>query len=1553
MKRQTGLPAGAAGKRPKRDSVLATVNTWFCVTVERSLGFGVAEDTASCPYEEKYPIVESINGPDKGIVKVGDKVYDIAGFHLRGKGRKHVGDTLLQTKGRFSIILFRSKHVNLKKTIVSNCLKSPNGFTAKWSNQSLGIVKGDTIFRVDKKFTRGQDPVTVFEEPFSGNRANRLDVDVIPSTECVDQLIDYLSSEGTTAEGKCAPGEVVLDTTTAAQAKTVLVHIKRFAYVTSDAHGKLGFRVRIDTGVDYPIVESAFRADTQVHIGRKLCKINGVDLKHMGNSEFYSLARRLSKPLKAEIATFSSHEWDTVEPYNMIRYFDEISAFKVTNDQKGLGLQKGDIITEINGEDMASLGLDDFRKHVLAGDAVIGVYAGCTADPDTHDEDSTQNIEQNTHNMEQSTQNIEQSIQNIEQSIQNIEQSTEREENTQEVEEEEEEDLLVLTDEQVSIKCPVSMTIIADPVVGDQCTHLRPVDRRSFESLGMIDLRCPLCRKPVTRLVPCEDFKRALSTIPSGCEYLLVKRLNGKIEYSPFIADDKVGHSIDIVSTSATQSVSVKHENDANGGPVIIDLDSPGKAVVLCDSPKKDANNLSVFADSEEQTSIPKIKSESKPAFTGFTAKAVSPPVVLTPVVSPLPQLTDSQVELELSLLMDGKSAVRDLSAGLQSMALRFKNMPCNIYRPNIRKEVKISGVNVLFPFAKPLPPQLAFMSKMLNTLNKQGHALLESPTGTGKTASLLCASLAWQRHHTLSGWSAFDGRPRRIFYATRTHSQVRQISQGLKSTAYRPRMGVLASKRHTCVQTDILQNREISISQACAELRREGGCVAYKQCSKPKVVRRAGQMFLPSPVETDAHDCGGLYDIEDLKAEAARFQDEDDNDHLIERGACPDYLSQALAKLPTTQFIVCPYNYLLSPTIRSKIIEAEESPVFIFDEGHNIEPACLDEGSCTLDQFALIGMVRVVCHLMSMEIPHKLSNEYKIVRDNLRDLMCALDKLVKFVLGKGKEFEDRGARHLRDQKETEIVRYCGVHGNNGKLPANSDGLAYTRARGNLDGYMKNCADFAGSRKFFDAAGFSRGCSELSSKAEQVQSFFSENDSSLNCMRQSDKVLKEIASLFGVLELAFFHAFDYTFCVVATKNDLGPQHKLIPVHEVSDFSHSTSAMCCASVYGGNGGVKHGDYLVPGLPEVRGPKWKISLRINLHNAGVIFQSCQNQAHSCIIASGTLFPMEPCELGKGFADRLANICELGHVVAKTQLYVSVVPRAPSGRQLDSRFSVIKSFKPGTYESDLANTIIPIIERGINIPGGVIIFLPSYGRLAAIEREWEQLGAIDRLETVRGLVMFEPRSAGSASFEQLKLEFREEISAGRSATIFAVYRGRMSEGLDFKDEYCRAVFLVGIPFPSFESASIKHKINWNDARHKISPSIIDGQTWYKFQAYRAINQALGRVIRHRLDFGAIFFLDCRFDKSAYSYGAHPTTYITKWVKKWIRHDGEQSNEHVISNVREHFDTIPLALKEKRDIAVTNPKVQIGYEHRTVSLPVRKTTARPPQFLSQPDPY
>ena len=68
-----------------------------------------------------------------------------------------------------------------------------------------------------------------------------------------------------------------------------------------------------------------------------------------------------------------------------------------------------------------------------------------------------------------------------------------------------------------------------------------------------------------------------------------------------------------------------------------------------------------------------------------------------------------------------------------------------------------LDGIFIEFPF-EPYDCQKEYMSKVLQALREGKNALLESPTGTGKTLCLLCACLAWRE--SLKGAIAPDQDP-------------------------------------------------------------------------------------------------------------------------------------------------------------------------------------------------------------------------------------------------------------------------------------------------------------------------------------------------------------------------------------------------------------------------------------------------------------------------------------------------------------------------------------------------------------------------------------------------------------------------------------------------------------------------------------------------------------------------------------------------------------------------------------------------------------------------
>ena len=159
---------------------------------------------------------------------------------------------------------------------------------------------------------------------------------------------------------------------------------------------------------------------------------------------------------------------------------------------------------------------------------------------------------------------------------------------------------------------------------------------------------------------------------------------------------------------------------------------------------------------------------------------------------------------------------------------------------------IELHGVPIYFPF-EPYPCQKDYMSLVIQALHRSENALLESPTGTGKTLCLLCSALAWQREQTRSLPQNIDlptatnisqsaqleisnsssakpaSRVPTIIYASRTHSQLSQVVHELRNTRYQPKHAVLASREQLCIHDRVASKPTANmINNECAKLNKE-----------------------------------------------------------------------------------------------------------------------------------------------------------------------------------------------------------------------------------------------------------------------------------------------------------------------------------------------------------------------------------------------------------------------------------------------------------------------------------------------------------------------------------------------------------------------------------------------------------------------------------------------------------------------------------------------------------------------------------------------------------
>lgn len=331
----------------------------------------------------------------------------------------------------------------------------------------------------------------------------------------------------------------------------------------------------------------------------------------------------------------------------------------------------------------------------------------------------------------------------------------------------------------------------------------------------------------------------------------------------------------------------------------------------------------------------------------------------------------------------------------------------------------KIGGIDVDFP-KEAYPCQLDYMRSTIQALSSSTNALLESPTGTGKTLSLLCSTLAWQKQmkaanarvthkleynpgpslqvNTSNGniqavisdktTKKQKGASCTIVYASRTHSQLAQVVGELKSTNYRPRMTVLGSRDQLCIHEKISKLKGGALNHGCNTANTQRAC-SYKN-----------NLEKYSGVADGA--VSAVMDIEEVK-------------HLVgyKDRVCPYFYTRDLSTI--ADLVLLPYNYLLDNSIRATLKLDWQNSIIIFDEAHNLERVASDAASFTLTSTDLAGCISELQAVLKSlqekkENNHAEENEKNDVSDKKND------KLQNMING-----SDRGGSSNKEQPTIQV----------------------------------------------------------------------------------------------------------------------------------------------------------------------------------------------------------------------------------------------------------------------------------------------------------------------------------------------------------------------------------------------------------------------------------------------------------------------------------------------------------------------------------------------------
>lgn len=162
---------------------------------------------------------------------------------------------------------------------------------------------------------------------------------------------------------------------------------------------------------------------------------------------------------------------------------------------------------------------------------------------------------------------------------------------------------------------------------------------------------------------------------------------------------------------------------------------------------------------------------------------------------------------------------------------------------------------------------------------------------------------------------------------------------------------------------------------------------------------------------------------------------------------------------------------------------------------------------------------------------------------------------------------------------------------------------------------------------------------------------------------------------------------------------------------------------------------------------------------------------------------------------------------------------------------------------------------------VPDGVVVFLPSYKFLDSIMGVWRNKGKLGALLGPKKIF------CESADQPDIFSRYVEQIRvSGQGAILFAVVGGRLSEGINFQDELARAVVMIGLPYPNLFSGELIMKRKHLERKVlKAGGSELDAKKatsdFYENICMKAVNQSIGRAIRHAKDYANIYLVDKRY--------------------------------------------------------------------------------------------
>ena len=635
-----------------------------------------------------------------------------------------------------------------------------------------------------------------------------------------------------------------------------------------------------------------------------------------------------------------------------------------------------------------------------------------------------------------------------------------------------------------------------------------------------------------------------------------------------------------------------------------------------------------------------------------------------------------------------------------------------------------------------------------------------------------------------------------KIYYCSRTHSQLSQFINEFKKTRYfhdnqqSLMLTPLSSRVNYCINNQVnCFNNLNMINEKCNDLKQKKN----QKCQYKNVLKMEefGRQIL-----------GDVCDIEEIISMGKQRQ------------TCPYYSTRMV--IPDSEIVVMPYNCLLHRATRENFNIKLKDSIVIIDEAHNLLETIVNVNSLEIRSRQLSLLLKYLSLYMA-----RYYNRFNALNlKYLKQMIFVVRKLFN---------------HLGNQKENQCIQPLDL-----TIKLNIENI-------NIHELLQ----------FIEQ-------SRIASKLQMFSTSKKTNDNPQTKITKPSGTLEFLKKINNNKNVKIAEKDNKKRMAITKTNDEEEEFLNInTIHLIKDF--------LASLINYNIEAKILIQIDAKNPE------NSSFKYLLLSPSNHFQDILQQCRSVILCGGTMKPFDD------YVNQLyrpLNIPETrqmffscNHVISDDKLVAIGVSNGPNGVRLNY------SYHSRNSPAIIKETGLLLVDLVKTIPKGIVIFFPSYDYQESLLKQWEQQDVLKLFERNHKRIFREPKK--NSQVQAVLNNYTKFIKSSpmNSAILFSVIGGKMSEGINFSDDLGRGIVVVGLPYANRNSIELMEKIN-----HLNRIKSDAGNEYYENLCMRAVNQSIGRAIRHQNDYATIVLIDERYAKSS----------VNSKLSDWIRSRFLLPNNH-----------------------------------------------------------